>query len=427
MNTTSQQLRIAIISSNFWPEQTGIGQVTTELAEYLSRQGVDVQVATAMPYYPEWRIYDAYRGHVRLTENRNGITIHRGWHYTRQSPSTLQRILHELTLCVLSIPNMVRVLNAEIAYVVSPDLAFAFTAVLLARLRGVPTILIVQDVMPDAAIELGMLRNKFLIALSRVMSRTVYSVAQQILTLGEGMKRRVAAHCERAEKIQIVPNTIDVQELTPRPGQGTPFRDQFVPAGTFAVVHTGNMGEKQDLDLILRAAQLLKHDPAVRFYVFGDGAVRESFLRRRDEWELSNVSHLQFQDRAMLPHLLNGADVLLVSQRPEVVDIVVPSKLMTAMGSAAMIVAACASESETARILTASGGGLIVPASDEKALVAAILDVKSGKVDVLRHRQNVHAFAKRTFDRGVIYGRLLGDAIAMSASAHPVPLDEVRA
>jgi hypothetical protein len=129
------------------------------------------------------------------------------------------------------------------------------------------------------------------------------------------------------------------------------------------------MGEKQDLHLLLRAARRLKDNANIHFYVFGDGAVKREFLRVRDDWGLANVSHFPLQERSLLPHMLYGADICLVTQLPEVVDIVVPSKLITAMGAGAMIVAACAEQSETASLLRASGGGIVVPASDDQAVM----------------------------------------------------------
>jgi colanic acid biosynthesis glycosyl transferase WcaI len=299
---------------------------------------------------------------------------------------------------------MVRALrDADAVFVVSPDLALAFVAMVVARVMRVHRVLIVQDVMPDAAIELGMLRNRSLITITKYMARWIYNSADAIYTLGEGMRKRIAQMTVVPEKIQIVPNTIDVAELAPGPHQGKPFRDRFVPPDVFAIVHTGNMGEKQDLDLLLRAARLLKNERTIHFYVFGDGAVKAHFLRCLTEWELTNVSHFPFQERAIFAHALYGADVLLLSQRPEAVDIVVPSKLMTAMGAGAMIVAACPPNSETARILLSSGGGLIVPSSDENALVEAILRVKAGEENVQRHRERVRTFAEHNFDRRAIY------------------------
>ena len=67
-------------------------------------------------------------------------------------------------------------------------------------------------------------------------------------------------------------------------------------------------------------------------------------------------------------HMLHGADIFLVSQVSSIVDIVVPSKLATAFGAGAMVVASCAENSETARLVRESGGGIVIPAGDDEAL-----------------------------------------------------------
>ena len=159
------------------------------------------------------------------------------------------------------------------------------------------------DVIADAAVELGILRNRSVIEISRRMARAIYNMADEIFTLGQGMVDRIARETKDPKKISILPNTIDVDELAPGPNQGVPFREAFVPDGTFAVVHAGNMGQKQDLDLLLRTARRLRDHADIHFYVFGDGAVKDDFLRKRAEWGLGNVSHFPFQEREMLPHI----------------------------------------------------------------------------------------------------------------------------
>lgn len=399
---------VAIVTSNFWPEQTGIGQVTTEFAEYLSSRGVEVRVATAMPYYPEWTIYAPYRGRVAMREQLGKIVVHRAWHYTRPAPGALGRLVHEASLCLFLVPQIVRAVDgAHIVYIVSPDLSVAFVASLVARLVGVKQALIVQDVQPEAAVEMGMLRNQRLISLASWMARSIYESAAEIYTLSEGMRRRIAKKTQKPDKIVVMPNTIDSDELAPRPGEPSRFRDAFVKEGTFAIVHAGNMGQKQDLDLILRTANRMIDDKRFHFFVFGDGAVKDEFLRKREEAALTNVSHFPFQDRAMLPHMLREADAVLVSQLPEVIDVVVPSKLMTAMGAGAMIVAACAESSETASIVRKSRGGVVIPASDDAALCDTLLRLRNGDIDVERCRTSAREYAMANFDRDVVYGQRL--------------------
>ena len=396
--------RAAIVTSNFWPERTGIGQVATEFAQYLATRGIDVHVATGMPYYPEWRIYPEYRGKLQITEQLGNITIHRAWHHARPAPGPISRIAHEATLSLFSIPNMRRAMRgAHAAYIVSPDLSHAFTASLVAKAMDVPRVLMVQDVMPDAAVELGMLRNPLLVGGARRLARATYALADEILTLGEGMRQLIAREADTGKQISILPNSIDIEELWTGSEQGTPFRDRFVPGGTFAVVHSGNMGEKQDLELLLRAAQRLRDHPGVHFYVFGDGAVKSSFLKRRAELGLENVSHFPFQERSMLPHMLYGADAFLISQSSRVVDIVVPSKIATALGAGAMVVASCAENSETAKLVRESGGGIVIPAGDDEALSRVILQLRSGEIDSRTYRDAGRAYARKFFDREKTY------------------------
>jgi colanic acid biosynthesis glycosyl transferase WcaI len=398
---------VSIITSNFWPEQTGISQTVGEFAEYLSHRGIGIRVVTALPYYPQWEIWPDYRGRLWMEENRSGLRVLRSWHFVRQKPTTLTRILHEATLSFFALPNLLRSLSgSRRVYVASPDLSFAFHAALWCKLFRIPMTLVVKDVMPDAAVELGMMSNRLLISLSRMMARTAYRFADEIHTLGEGMRRRIAGELDDPEKIRIVPDTIDPDELAPVSFEQNEFRRRFVPAGVFAVLHTGNMGKKQDLNLVLRAADMLRSDPSIHFFVFGDGAAKEEFLAEHARLGLRNVSHHPLQDRWMLPHMLSGADAVLISQLPEVVDIVVPSKLLTALAAGSMVIAACAEESEAARMVRQSCGGVVIPASDEKALVAAIRDIRDGRVDVDQCRSRARRFAVDTFGRDNVYGRI---------------------
>jgi putative colanic acid biosynthesis glycosyltransferase WcaI len=398
---------VAIIASNFWPEQTGTSQTLTEFARFLVAAGVPVRVATAMPYYPQWRIWPRYRGRLWSTDREGGLTVLRSWHLVGPKPSTVTRLLHEATLSLFAVPRIVAALRgASVVYVASPDLGYAFVGMLLARAFAVRRVLIVKDVMPDAAVELGMLRNRFVIAVSRLLARLMYRWADEIHTLGEGMRRRIAQQTRAAAKIRIVPDTIDAAELQPVPVGQNEFRGRYVPEGTFAVLHTGNMGKKQDLHLLLRAARRLRNDGAVQFYVFGDGAAKDEFLGLKERWGLRNVSHYPLQDRRMVAHMLSGADLVLISQMAEIVDIVVPSKLITALGAGAMVVAACAPDSETAQLIKESNGGLLVAAGDDVALVDTIRRIRTGGVDTDGYRRRARLFGLRYFDRTAVYGPL---------------------
>jgi colanic acid biosynthesis glycosyl transferase WcaI len=408
-----------IVTSNFWPEKTGIGQVNTELAKFLSSHGVDVHVVTGYPYYPEWSVYPGYSGSLTRTEHYEGIAIHRSWHYVRPNPGAVGRILHEITLALFGIPALVRLIRtSSTVFIVSPDLFFAFLASKITLLLGRRYQLVVQDVMPDAALELEMVSNRWVIKASKAMARRLYDGAEGIRTLGNGMRRRIAAMTRDPSKISVVPNAVDVRELAPAHGSGLPFRERFVANGHFAVVHSGNIGLKQDLSVLLEAADELRSFPDIKFLVFGDGAAKADFLRERDARRLDNVSHYEFQDRALVPHMLYGADVVLVSQMKAVVDILVPSKLQVAMAAGAMIVAACAENSESAEIIRESGAGILVPAGDGTSLAATLLRIRNGEENAGAYRTRAAEYAAAHFDQESLYGPICR-SVRESAGSSP--------
>ncbi len=106
----------------------------------------------------------------------------------------------------------------------------------------------------------------------------------------------------------------------------------------------------------------------------------------------------------MLPHMLSGADAVLVSQAPEVVDIVLPSKLVTSLAAGAMIVVAAHPESEAARLVAESGAGVTIPPSDARALAKALCELRDGAIDTSERRRRARAFGVARFGRERVYG-----------------------
>src|SRR2546422_4472717 len=133
----------------------------------------------------------------------------------------------ELTLCLVGLPMMVRALwGARLAYVVVPALGYAFVGAFLARCLRIPVILVVKDVMPEAAVVTGLLRNRAVIAVSRWLARWLYAVSSEIQTLGEGMARRIVAAGGARAKGRGVPDKNDRRELAPVPPERKQVRTE---------------------------------------------------------------------------------------------------------------------------------------------------------------------------------------------------------
>src|SRR6185369_2320703 len=152
-------MRILVLSINYWPEETGIAPVVTSRCEYLASRGHEVTVCTTMPYYPQWRVNERYRGWFWRRETRKGVEILRSWAWIPSRLSALKRILFEASFLA---GNLIRTISAQkpdLLFVVSPPLGLALTAKLLRRVWRISYVYDVMDLQPDAAVELGMLRS----------------------------------------------------------------------------------------------------------------------------------------------------------------------------------------------------------------------------------------------------------------------------
>jgi len=154
-------MRILIYSLNFPPELTGVGKYSGELADWLAGKGHEIRVVTAMPYYPNWKIFQNYSGKYYMREKINSLDIWRSFHYVPGSVSTVKRALHLISFSVTSIPNLCAQIfwRPNLVFVLEPTLFCAPAAILVAKLAGSKTWLHIQDFELD--VSFWVKENKF--------------------------------------------------------------------------------------------------------------------------------------------------------------------------------------------------------------------------------------------------------------------------
>src|ERR1700693_4566940 len=127
-------MRILVLSVNYWPEETGIGPLTTWRCEYLASRGHDVTVCTTMPYYPQWQVSDPYKRALWRRELHKGVKILRSWSWIPRQLTSMKRMIFEATFLM---GNLIAALSAgkpDLLLVVSPPLGLGLTAGFLKRI-----------------------------------------------------------------------------------------------------------------------------------------------------------------------------------------------------------------------------------------------------------------------------------------------------
>ena len=372
-------LRILIIGLHYAPESTGNAPYTTALAEGLTRLGHAVRVLTAHPHYPEWRIRDGYGGHT-TREHRHGVPVTRLRHYVPAAPSTLQRLLSELSFGVRAV--FARWGRPDVVLLVSPALFSTTLALAKARWLRLPVGIWVQDLY-----SLGLAETQTGGGRTTALMRRVESATLRHATGVAAIHDRFKAQIVRSlgvdpARVTVIRNWTHLTEPAPFDRAAVRARHGWADTDTI-VLHAGNMGVKQGLGNVVDAARLADRlGRPVRFVLLGDGNQRAHLQQ-----QAAGITRLQFLDPladADFQATLRSADVLLVNELPGVSEMSVPSKLTSYFSTGLPVLGATDAGSVTAGELATSGGGMRTDAGNPAALLAGVAALADDPP--LRHR-----------------------------------------
>jgi colanic acid biosynthesis glycosyl transferase WcaI len=258
----------------------------------------------------------------------------------------------------------------DVYVIVSPPLLLGMAAWFVGKLKRAPFVFHVQDMQPDAAVGLGMLKANWFTKALYGLEAFAYRKASRVSGITGGMLESFKGKGVPKSKLIYFPNTIDLASDGFSPERGS-FRKRhgFAP-DDFIAVYSGNLGVKQGLDILLQTAPLLR-DPRIWIVICGDGAQREALAARVQEMKVANVRLLPFEDDYRA--LLADADLCFITQQVGSGNSFFPSKLLGLLAEGRPVVAVSAPESELAIALRQGGFGVNVPPGQPQEL-AELLD-----------------------------------------------------
>jgi len=338
-------LRIIIYGLNFWPELTGIGKYTGEMAEWLAERGHQVTVITTPPYYPDWRVQNGHSGCKYKKEYWKKIKIYRCPLWTPGNPNGFKRILHLLSFMLSSFPVLLFEalwLRPDMIWTVEPTFFTVPSTILVTALSGSKAWLHVQDFEIDAARGLGLVRRSaalnFMIGVERFFMKRFDAVS----SISEAMVRKLAERGIAKDKTFLFYNWVDTDLIYPLDKAKSLRAEWRIGDDRIVVLYSGNIGRKQGLDILFSVAEeFSKKHPQVLFVIAGDGAAKKDLLSQARHRKLDNVRFESLQPIERLPALLATGDIHLVLQKRGVADLAMPSKLtgIFAAGGAAIVTA----------------------------------------------------------------------------------------
>ena len=375
---------------------TSAARLFHELAESLSARGHQVTVVTSMPDRYMAHEGTQYRRRLYMREMVGDIRTHRvrGLPIPKAIPF-LRGIEHFFVgFAYLLVGLFLGRRNAVIVY--SPPLPLGLTAYLLARLSRGIFVLNVQDLYPQTAIDLGLLRSRLLIGMSRKLERFLYRRADVITVHSQGNREYVIGRGAAPERVHVILNWVDLDFVHPGPRENG-FRAQQGLKDAFVVSYAGVMGFAQGLEDVVEAAERLRQFPDILFLLVGEGVARpalEQEVRRRN---LSNVRFLPMQSPEVYVQLLNASDVGLATLRKELRTPVVPGKVQSIMAVGRPVVCSLDPHNDTVRLVQESACGICVEAGHPDQLAEAILSLYQDRSLALEMGQRGRAYAEQHF------------------------------
>jgi len=389
--------RVLLVTTNYWPEPTGIAVYTTDLAESLLAQGHQVSVLTSLPHYPWWKIPEEFAHLTEGTESHDGVSVTRAKHLVPTKMNALLRMRFETSLWW----NLRRVskqivgddFDAVIACI--PTVAAGIVGKTMAKKLGIPFGLIVQDLSGAGAKQSGLRGGALISKIAHAVEGRALHAADSLVVVSPAMKDVVIGLGVESRRINQI---LNYSARTMVSEDKSNARRKFGWAtDDFVVIHTGNMGAKQDLENVVRAADALTGESKIKIYLVGHGN-QEARLKELCKGK-NNIRIIPAVSDEDYSALLSAADFLLVNERSTQMEMSLPSKLTSYLYSERPVIAAVPRGGATWKFL--DGIAELVEAGNPKALADSIIELRNNPAKMEKLAKDGLAFAKANLEPSV--------------------------
>ncbi|MGO9988380.1 MAG: glycosyltransferase family 4 protein [Steroidobacteraceae bacterium] len=373
MNSSPGNTRSKVIFVNryFLPDQSATSQLLSDLSLGLVKRGLQVHVICSR------QLYDQAGAKLEPRASIGGVPVHRVWTTRFGRRELIGRAVDYATFYLSSGWMLLRLLSrGDIVVAKTDPPLISIVAMMAAKLKGAHLVNWLQDIFPEVATQLGANRLPgWLDAGLRGLRDASLRAALVNVVLGERMQEFLATRGIPATKIAIIENWADEGGGAPRLGSASDLRSQLGLAEKFVVGYSGNLGRAHEFQTLLDAASLLSTHPEIIFLMIGAGvgmAMLEEAVASR---ALHNFRFLAYQPRDSLADSLAASDVHLVSLRPQLEGLVVPSKFYGILAAGRPVIFIGDPDGELARIIGGAGIGATVEIGDASGLAQRLVEL----------------------------------------------------
>lgn len=396
-------MRVLINTNYFWPEDFRIN----DLAVGLRERGHAVTVLTGTPNYPKGKFFEGYGIFSKTSEDYRGVRVIRYPQIPRMGGRSwnlfLNYVSSALSACVWSLLRIRGKYDVIFVYEISP-VTVGLPAILLNRLYSTPIVFWVLDLWPETLSATNAMKSEWALRVVRSLVKMIYRRCQKVLVSSKGFISGIERTGGYGGVIEYFPNWIDPESFPGKVAESGPA--VAMPSG-FIVMFAGNIGDAQDFETILAAAERTSLIPDIHWVVLGDGRKADWVKEQVSKRGLGGTVHLlgRFPSEDMVAFFMK-ADALLVTLRKDpVFALTVPGKIQSYLASGKPVIAAL--DGEGARLVDESGAGWTCGSGDCNALASRVMEAyRLSPLERQKMGEHGRKYCHANFDRETLFNNL---------------------
>lgn len=394
-------MKVLLLKDYFYPEQCAGIQLTNDLLQGFSESGLESEVFVPIPCRGvDKKTRKAYRKKKNEVLHNGKVKLHRYWlPYERKN--TLLRAFRYLLQNVRQFFKGLTCKNVDIVFLGSTPPTNGIVGGWLKKTKKIPFVYNVQDIFPDSMVTAGITKeSSFLWKVGNKIANKTYEKADKIIVISEEMRDNLLAKGVPAEKIEIVYNWVDEEVIRPVQKKDNRLIEELnIPQYDFSVVYAGNLGRAQSVETIIEAAELLKENSQIGFYIFGDGVNKteiEELIARKD---LKQVHMYPLQPYERVSEVYSLGDASIVACRAGTGGNALPSKTWSIMACGRPVLACFDKDTLLERITVENKCGLFAAAENAEELSQKILALSQDKQYCRELGTNARNYIERNLTR----------------------------
>lgn len=395
---------VLIVADVYPPEVSSAANLMQELADGLKRRGHNIFVATAYPRH--YLTENGKKENFSLLADEDGIKVLRIKILPHHKVNFLVRGLAQLTLPWLFFWQIKKNISEKIdtVFVYSPPLPMGLVGIKLKKYFGAKFILNLQDIFPQNAIDLGILRNQAVVSFFEKMEKKIYDQADLITFHSEGGRKfLVEKKSVPATKIITLPNWVDLDPYG-RLDRDISFRRDWGLEGKFIFLFAGIMGPAQGLDFLIEVAKKVIDLEKIIFLLVGDGMEKEKI--KKAAGNLKNIVFKSFVSKDDYSYLVKEVDIGLVCLSPKNKTPFVPGKFLGYLAAGKPVLAFLNKESDGFDLVAKAECGEAVLAGDFPAAASAVRKLVNTGKDLGVLGENGRRYLEEHFAANVVFDQI---------------------